>query len=78
MNPGRKLGRLASYQARLLAHKFINSILLLNIMPTEKVIKKKIKELEERFPGTAEQVEHELLPMQGEEPRIITKKRKKL
>ena len=77
MNPPPELGRLVSYQARLTAHTFINNICVLNIMSTEKIIKKKIKELEEKFPSLAESVEHELIPLSGEEVKPITTRRKK-
>jgi len=50
---------------------------VLNIMSTEKIIKKKIKELEEKFPSLAESVEHELIPLSGEEVKPITTRRKK-
>jgi len=45
-------------------------------MSTEKIIKKKIKELKERLPS-AENVEHELIPLTGEEVKPITTKKKK-
>jgi hypothetical protein len=38
------------------------------------MIKKKLKKLEERFPESAKDIEHELLPLQGEEVRIKKKK----
>ena len=46
-------------------------------MSTEKIIKKKIKELKERFPSLAESEEHELVPLSGEEVKPITTKKKK-
>jgi len=46
-------------------------------MSTEKIIRKKMKELKERFPSIGEQVEHELIPLTGEEVKPITTKKKK-
>ncbi len=46
-------------------------------MTTEKIIKKKIKELKEKFPSLPESVEHELIPLSGEEVKPITTKKKK-
>ena len=41
----------------------------------DKLIKKKLKKLKEVFPGS-EHIERELLPLQGEEVKIKTKKKK--
>lgn len=43
-------------------------------MAEGEAIKKRLKKLEERFPESAKDIEHELLPLQGEEVRIKKKK----
>lgn len=45
-------------------------------MTVDNLIKKKIKKLEERFPGTGEDLEKELIPLSGEEVRPMIKKKK--
>jgi len=39
-------------------------------MDSSEVIKKKLKKLEEVFPGASKDIEKELIPLEGEKPKI--------